>query len=102
MRYGRYFILLLLLCGNYIHAQTLGGNAVFSFLRQPVGARTWALGGNNISSMAQDVSLAFQQPALLRPVHDGQISSSIQSFPAGIRNYSLVAAAKLSVTSYMS
>lgn len=102
MRHGRYFILLLLFCGNYIHAQTLGGNAVFSFLRQPVGARTWALGGNNISSMAQDVSLAFQQPALLRPVHDGQISSSIQSFPAGIRNYSLVAATKLSGTSYMS
>ncbi|MFM7358660.1 MAG: type IX secretion system protein PorQ [Sediminibacterium sp.] len=99
---GRYFILLLLLCGSKIHAQTLGGNAVFSFLRQPVGARTWALGGNNISSLAQDLSLAFQQPALLRPVHNGQISSSLQSLPAGINNYSLVAATKIPHTSFMS
>lgn len=94
-------VLVLLLCGNQIHAQTLGGNAVFSFLQQPVGARAWALGGNNISSLAQDISLAFQQPALLRPVHDGQISSSIQSLPAGISNYSLVAATKLTGTSFM-
>ena len=95
-------VLVLLLCGNQIHAQTLGGNAVFSFLRQPVGARAWALGGNNISSIAQDVSLAFQQPALLRPVHNGQISSSLQSLPAGIKNYSLLAATQLPGTSFMS
>lgn len=99
---GRFFLLLLLLSGNKVHAQTLGGNAVFSFLRQPVGARAWALGGNNISSLAQDVSLAFQQPALLRPAHDGQISSSLQSLPAGIRNYSLVAGAQIPGTSFMS
>lgn len=85
-----------------VHCQTLGGNAVFSFLRQPVGARAWALGGNNISSLSQDVSLAFQQPALLRTVHNGQISSSFQSFPAGIRNYSLVAATQIPGRSLMS
>jgi hypothetical protein len=99
---GGYFILLLLLLGNKIYAQTLGGNAVYSFLRQPVGARAWALGGNNISSLAQDVSLAFQQPALLRPVHIGQISTSLQSLPAGISNYSLVAATMIPGTSFMS
>jgi hypothetical protein len=71
----------------------LGGNAVFSFLRQPIGARTWALGGTNISSLSNDVSLAFQQPALLRTSQQAQISTSVQSFVAGIRNYSLMAAA---------
>lgn len=103
MRIGWFlFILsLLLLTELPVHAQTLGGNAAFSFLRQPVGARAWALGGNNISSQSEDVSLVFQQPALLRSIHSGQISSSFQSFPAGIRNYSLVAATQMPGRSWM-
>jgi hypothetical protein len=103
MRIGiiRPFVLLLL-GSSQLHAQTLGGNAVFSFLRQPIGARTWALGGNNISSLTSDVSLAFQQPALLRSVHNGQVSSSLQALPTGIKNYSLLAATKIPHTSFMS
>lgn len=98
-------LFLLLLFGafcNVIQSQTLGGNAVFSFLRQPMGARTWALGGTNISSLSNDVSLAFQQPALLRTSQQAQISTSVQSFVAGIRNYSLMAAALVPRSNWMS
>ena len=76
-------------------AQTLGGNAAFNFLNNSVGARTAALGGLNISGINNDVSVTFQNPALLRPVHHGQISSNFNSWVAGISNYSLVAASQI-------
>ncbi len=76
-------------------SQTLGGNAAFNFLNNAVGARTAALGGLNISGINKDVSFAFQNPALLRSVHHGQISSTFNSWVAGISNYSLVAASQI-------
>jgi hypothetical protein len=72
--------------------QTLGGNAVFNFLSQPNTAQLSALGGVNISTMGQDVGMAFQNPALLRPVMHHQASASFNAFMAGIKNYSLVSA----------
>jgi hypothetical protein len=71
-------------------AQTLGGNAVFSFLQQPNCASQSALGGVNISAIGNDVGMAFQNPSLLRDEMNGQLSTSFSSFLAGIRNYSAV------------
>ncbi len=68
-------------------AQTLGGNAVFSFLAQPASAQLSALGGVNISNISNDVSMAFHNPALLRDGMNRQLSTSFNSFLAGIRNY---------------
>jgi long-subunit fatty acid transport protein len=76
-------------------AQTLGGNAAYNFLNNSVGARTAALGGLNISGINNDVSVTFQNPALLRSVHHGQISTTFNSWVAGINNYSLVAASQI-------
>ena len=43
------------------------GDFVFDFLRLPYSVRTSALGGKNISTIENDPSLAFQNPALLGP-----------------------------------
>lgn len=73
-------------------AQTLGGNAVFNFLSQPNTAQLSALGGVNVSSMGNDVGMAFQNPSLLRQGMHQQVNTSFNAFLAGIRNYSLTTA----------
>lgn len=70
-------------------AQTLGGNAVFNFLLQPNTAKLSSLGGVNVSAIGNDVGMAFNNPALLRPSMHRQLNASFNSFLAGIRNYSL-------------
>jgi hypothetical protein len=53
--------LLVLLCSVCL-AQ---GGSAFQFLRLPVSARVAALGGENISAIADDPALAYHNPALL-------------------------------------
>lgn len=85
----------LLLLFNFIifssitFAQTVGGNAAFSFVTQPNAATLSALGGVNISAIGNDVSLGFQNPALLRTSMHQQVNASFNNFLAGIKNYSL-------------
>ncbi|WP_439506889.1 type IX secretion system protein PorQ [Sediminibacterium sp.] len=71
-------------------AQTLGGNAVYSFLSQPGSAQVAALGGVNISGQSNDVSMALSNPALLRKSMHQQIATSFNGFLAGISNFSAV------------
>jgi hypothetical protein len=73
-------------------AQTLGGNAVFGFVRQPQSTQVAALGGINVSTISSDVSLAFANPALLRQKHHGQINAAFFNFKGGLSQYSLTAA----------
>jgi hypothetical protein len=73
-------------------AQTLGGNAVFSFITLPNTAQISALGGVNISTIGNDVGLAFHNPSLLRKSMHGQINSSFNNFFSGIRNINTTAA----------
>jgi hypothetical protein len=72
-------------------AQTQVGNPVFSFLNNPSVAVVSALGGANVSLIANDVALGFSNPSLLRPAHKGQISTSFSSLLAGINQYSAMA-----------
>jgi hypothetical protein len=74
-----------------IKAQTLGGNAVFSFLKQPNTAQLSALGGINLTT-GQDIGLAFQNPALLVPDMHRKVDASFNAFIAGIGNYSITSA----------
>jgi len=72
-------------------AQTLGGNAVYNFLSQPGSAQVSALGGINISTQSNDLSMGLSNPALLRKSMNQQIATSFNGFLAGISNYSAVA-----------
>ncbi|MDE3234681.1 MAG: type IX secretion system protein PorQ [Bacteroidota bacterium] len=86
--------LLLLLCFTVLlsQAQTLGGNTVFNFLNQPNTSQLSALGGVNITNISNDVSMSFQNPALLRTQMNQQLSASFNNFYAGVKNASLVSA----------
>jgi hypothetical protein len=87
----RFFLIhIILLCiATQSASQTLGGNAVFSFLSQPNTAQVAALGGVNISSISNDIGLSFHNPAMLRKEMNQQINTSINSFFAGITQYNL-------------
>lgn len=78
--------------GSISIAQTLGGNAVFNFLKQSNTAQLSALGGLNVSAPGKDVGMGFQNPALLRKDMHQQFNTTFNAFVAGIRNYSLTGA----------
>ena len=52
------------------------GNTVFGFLDIPVSSRINALGGVNISVVERDLSITSQNPALLGPEMDKNVSLS--------------------------
>ena len=80
------FVLLLPLC---IKAQTLGGNTVFNFLKLPNTPQLTSLGGINVSQISNDVGLAFNNPALLKPSMHSQMNAVFNDFYAGIKAYHL-------------
>jgi len=69
--------------------QTLGGNSIFNFLKLPNTPSLTASGGINISYQANDIGLAFNQPALLKSSMHKQLGLSFNDFYAGINSYHL-------------
>ena len=61
-----------------------GGDEVFSFLRYPTSSRANALGGNNVSLIERDPSLAFHNPALLGSEMDGMLNLNYMNFISDI------------------
>jgi hypothetical protein len=72
-----------------LSAQTLGGNTVFNFLNVPNTPQLSALGGINISQVSNDVGLAFNNPALLKPQMHSQMNAVFNGMYAGISAYHL-------------
>jgi hypothetical protein len=70
-------------------AQTLGGNSAFNFLRLSNTPQLSALGGANISQPSNDVGLAYNNPALLKPAMHTQLNAVFNDFYAGIKVYHL-------------
>ena len=70
-----------LLLAATTHAQE--SNSVFNFLELPVSAHATALGGNNISLIADDASLIFANPALLSSVSDKSLSLNFMTYLQG-------------------
>lgn len=68
------------------YTQTLGGDAAFNFLKLAPAPQLSALGGVNGSVITKDVSMAYHNPALLRPEMHGQIAANFNLFYAGIKN----------------
>lgn len=56
---------------------------VFNFLKLPHSAHVTALGGENISTIEDDLTIAFQNPALLSNVSDKTLSLSYTSYIEG-------------------
>lgn len=72
---------LCLLLAATVHAQE--SNTVFNFLELPVSAHATALGGSNISLIADDTSLIFANPALLSSVSDKSLSLNFMTYLQG-------------------
>lgn len=70
-------------------SQTIGGSAVFNFLRLSNSPQVTALGGINISSPSDDIGLAFNNPALLTKEMHTQLHTVFNSFYAGVNAYHL-------------
>lgn len=81
--------ILLLLIINHLNAQTLGGNSVFNFLKLPNTPQLTSLGGINVSQSSNDIGLAFNNPALLKPEMHTQMNAVFNSFYAGIKAWHL-------------
>lgn len=56
--------------------------AVFNFLRLPFSAHAAALGGNNISLIEDDITLAYHNPALLTSVSDNTLNLNYMTYIA--------------------
>ena len=64
--------------------QTIGGSSVFNFLRLPNTPQLTALGGVNVSVSANDVGLAFNNPALLNKEMHTQLIAVFNNFYADV------------------
>lgn len=71
----RYYIAILF-SAFYLSAQGSEGSSAFDFLNLQQSSHAYALGGNNISIVEEDVSLVHNNPALLGAEMDMQIDLS--------------------------
>lgn len=81
-------LLLMLLCVAS-RAQVNGGQFAFEYLRLPNSPHVTALGGINVAHPANDIALALQNPALMRPELHNQLGLNYNSFYSGISNANL-------------
>lgn len=85
----RICLVFFLLFFSRLYAQTLGGNSVFNFLKLSNTPQLTALGGVNISQTSNDVGLAFNNPALLKPEMHTQMNAVFNDFYGRIKVYHL-------------
>lgn len=86
----RFFIYIsVLLAVSGARAQTLGGSSVFNFLKLPNTPQLTALGGVNVSTLSNDVGMAFYNPSLLNKDMHTRVNLVFNDFYAGIRIYHL-------------
>ncbi len=83
----KYFFLLFQLFPLFLLAQE-NGQYAFTFLEQPVSARTVALGGNMAAIYDHDITLAFVNPSLIDAQMNNDLGLSYVNFFAGV-NYGL-------------
>lgn len=77
--------LLLLIIGNIVLAQ-IGGTRTYPFLNLDHSARVAAAGGSLITVRDNDISLSYQNPALLNKSMDNHAMISYMNYLAGINN----------------
>ncbi len=83
----KYLLFLFQLLPLFLFAQE-NGRYAFTFLEQPVSARTVALGGNLAAIYDNDITLAFVNPSLINDQMNNDMALSYVNFFAGV-NYGL-------------
>ncbi len=84
-----------------LQAKAQESQTVYNFLRIPVSAHAAALGGENISLIDDDASLALSNPALLSSVSDKSITLGYMNYMSGTNmftaSYTHIASDKLTI-----
>lgn len=75
---------LALLATAPVFAQVAGGQRAMEFLRLPSGPHVSALGGINVSNPDKDISLAMQNPSLMRPGLHNTLGLNYNAYYSGI------------------
>lgn len=70
-------------------AQVNGAQFAFNYLLLPNSAHISALGGMSVANPTNDISLAMQNPALMRPSLHNELSLNYNNFYSGISNTNL-------------
>lgn len=78
-----FFLVSLVFVPGLIIAQ-IGGDRVYEFINLPASSRITGTGGNLITTMDDDVSLAFHNPALLNPSMHNRFSVGSVIYFSGI------------------
>lgn len=90
---NKYLFIIYFVCAvSDLFSQTLGGRAAYQFLRLTPSSQEAALGGLNISNNTKDLSLAYNNPALLSKDMNSQLSAHFNNLYSGIRNYHFMTA----------
>ena len=76
--------LLILLCPYVGMAQVNGGQFAFEYLRMPDAPHVSALGGVSVADPDNDIALALQNPAMMRPGMHNDLSLNYNSFYSDI------------------
>ena len=79
------FTLVSLLCCKLAIGQVTGGQYAMEFLRMANSPHVSALGGINVANPEKDISLALQNPALMRPGLHNQLGLNYNSFYGNIK-----------------
>lgn len=87
-----YTLIVVVVTFSNAHAQTLGGNTAYNFLKLPYSTTLTAAGGVNNSYRAADVSVALHNPALLNASLHAQLGLNFTQPAAGIKGYQLAGA----------
>ena len=84
-------LLIIALCFLYTgtYGQTLGGDAVYNFLKLPGSPQLAATGGVNVSYNSNEIGMAVNQPALLNKDYHSHLGLSFNAFFARIKAYQL-------------
>lgn len=67
-----------------VWAQVAGGQRTMEFLRLPTGPHVSALGGINVSNPDKDISLAMQNPSLMRPGLHNNLGLNYNAYYSGV------------------
>jgi len=70
-------------------AQTIGGKAIYNFLKLPASPVLSAVGGVNVSYSNEDIGLGINNPAILNESLHSQLALSFNSFFAATKAYHL-------------
>lgn len=74
-----------LLCCGMAQAQVVGGQSSFEYLNMSNSPHVTALGGISIANPSNDVSLALQNPAMMRPGLHNQLALNYNNFYGDIK-----------------